>query len=41
MIYTHCQVDISPEAKNTQDTIPKTHETQEEGSQSQEDFDPS
>jgi hypothetical protein len=24
-------VDISPEAQNTQDTICKTHETQEEG----------
>jgi hypothetical protein len=24
-------VDISPEAQNTQDTIHKTHETQEEG----------
>ena len=27
--YTHWYMDISPEAQNTQDTICKTHETQE------------
>ena len=31
---------ISPEARNTQDTIHKTHETQEEGRLQHEYFDP-
>ena len=33
--------DISPEAQNTQDTICKTHETQEEGRPKCGYFDPS